>query len=385
MPDYATVLIGLYAAALAADLYLRSRRPPFMTSLAPSPPDTSPPAKVSIIVPARNAEGTIRDCLDSLISLEYSEKQVIVVEGGSSDRTRDVLNSFGDKITVLDEGPLPPGWVGKSWACHRGYLSSDGAYLLFTDADTVHSPSSLQAAVSWMRSDGVDVLSLTWRPVLKTRWERTVLPVMFAAVNDLARREKVNDDSSKYAWGVGEYIIFSRESYEGVGGHEAIRDRIDEDVNLATLARRKGKRVRTLDGSSSVSATMYDSFSSLFGGLTRNFYGMAKRSWGNLGYLLAASLFRFLLPFVVLLFGVATLAAGQGWSVFVACCVAAAIPWIGAVGLSRQLRSGGGSAVLLPVASLVLVLILLDAAVRAGTGIGVSWKGRAYSGGPANG
>lgn len=380
MTDYLSPLVAIYALLLGADLLVRARSPTLLHTLRPSPPGAGKNPKVSIIVPARNAERTVRGCVTSLLSLDYSPKEVIFVEGGSSDRTREILASFGPEITLVDEGPLPPGWVGKSWACHRGYLAADGDYLLFTDSDTLHSPWSLAAAVSYARAEGIGMLSLSPRTLMRTAWERVILPVAFMVFNDLARRRRVNVDTSKYAWGIGTYLLLRKEDYAKFGGHEAARDKIDEDVWLATLARKNGIKVRLADGSACLSTSMYDSLPSMFEGLTRNFYGMARRSWSEVWYALGATLFRFFLPFAVLGLGVAGLLNGQWWPISILSPFVAALAYAGAISFASKLGSGTAYALLLPLSSLVLIVILLDAMLRAGSGIGVSWKERRYVG-----
>lgn len=380
MIDFVSALLGAYALLLGADLALLSRRPPLLEPLAGSSPLPSPPPRVSIVVPARNSERTVKACVDSLLSVGYEPTQVVVVEGGSSDGTKAILGSYGPRITLVEEGPLPSGWVGKNWACHRGYLASDGDYLLFTDSDTVHSPGSLATAVSYAEAGGIGMLSLGPRARMLTKWERAVLPVEFMVLDALARHERVNEDSSKYAWGIGTFMLFRRGVYESAGGHEAVRDKIDEDVRLATLARSRGVKVRTLDGSAIISTSMYDSFASLFEGLTRNTYGMAKRSWRNAFYALGAALFRYFLPFVALGVGVALLDLGE-WVPAVLSGALAALAYAGASSFVRKLRSGTAYSALLPASSLLVVVILVVAMVRAASGAGVRWKGRVFGAG----
>src|SRR5262245_12419424 len=74
--------------------------------------------KVTIVLPVRNQFSTLDSCLKSLVNLDYSNKQIIVVEGDSTDGTKQILQNYADGISLVQEEPLPEGWVGKSWACH---------------------------------------------------------------------------------------------------------------------------------------------------------------------------------------------------------------------------------------------------------------------------
>src|SRR2546430_17055076 len=108
---------------------------------------------VSIILPVRNQARTVRDCVRSLVGLEYPKREIIVVDGGSTDGTMGLVQRFAHEITLVDEEPLPVGWVGKNWACHLGYKKSRGGLLLFTDGDSVRAQASLARSVNYLQAE----------------------------------------------------------------------------------------------------------------------------------------------------------------------------------------------------------------------------------------
>src|SRR5437867_9440730 len=105
---------------------------------------------VSIILPVRNQANTASECVTSLVGLDYPVKEIIVVDGNSTDGTQDILRRFNGKIKLVKEGPLPQDWVGKNWACHLGYQLAAGDLLLFTDGDSIHSQDSLAKTVNYL-------------------------------------------------------------------------------------------------------------------------------------------------------------------------------------------------------------------------------------------
>src|SRR5690348_11277673 len=109
----------------------------------PALPESSAPAPsnftVSIILPVRNQANTVSECVTSLVELDFPRKEIIVVDGNSTDGTREILSSFDGEIRIVSEDPLPSGWVGKNWACHIGYQHAKGDLLMFTDGDSIHS------------------------------------------------------------------------------------------------------------------------------------------------------------------------------------------------------------------------------------------------------
>src|SRR5574337_412295 len=106
----------------------------------------SAPPEVSVIVPARNEEACLGRCLESLLSQEGVTFEVLVVDDGSTDRTREIAQRVHG-VFVLGADPLPPGWSGKSNALITGTRHARGRWLLFTDADTVHLPGSLRRSL----------------------------------------------------------------------------------------------------------------------------------------------------------------------------------------------------------------------------------------------
>src|SRR4051794_37359079 len=106
--------------------------------------------KVSIILPARNEEKYIAKCLDSLINQDYPNFEIIAVNDSSTDGTGAIMQQYAAKdprILVVHAKSKPEGWAGKNWACFQGYLRARGDLLLFTDADTVHLPSTMSLSI----------------------------------------------------------------------------------------------------------------------------------------------------------------------------------------------------------------------------------------------
>ena len=147
------------------------------------PPEVSTP-EVSIIVPARNEEASLGDCLQSLTAQTGVAFEIIVVDDGSTDRTREIAESFAG-VRIISPGPLPAGWTGKNNAVVAGAREARGSWLLFTDADTVHGLGSLARALAEAKENKAEMLSYSPEQIAVTFWEMAVLPVVFA---ELARQ-----------------------------------------------------------------------------------------------------------------------------------------------------------------------------------------------------
>jgi glycosyltransferase involved in cell wall biosynthesis len=230
--------------------------------------EASAPA-VSVIVPARNEEECLWACLDSLVGQGGVSFEIVVVDDGSTDRTREIAESFAG-VRVVDAGPLPAGWSGKNNALTAGARLARGEWLLFTDADTVHCAGSLAGALAEARAQGAALLSYSPEQEVHGFWERAVMPVIFAELAGRYRPAEVSDPASNVAAANGQYILVLRSAYEAVGGHAAIAGDLLEDVALARAVKRSGRKIFFRFGGDAVRTRMYRSFGQMREGWTKN-------------------------------------------------------------------------------------------------------------------
>jgi len=235
---------------------------------------------VSIIVPARNEETSLGECLRSLVSQMGVKHEIIVVDDGSSDRTREIAESFAG-VKVMAAPPLLPGWTGKNNAVAAGAAVARGEWLLFTDADTIHLPESLARAVAEAKDERADLLSYSPEQVVITPVERTVMPVVFAELAAQYPPEKVRDRNSGIVAANGQYILVRRAAYEATGGHAAVAREILEDVALAKAFRRAGFQVNFRYGADAVRTRMYRNWAQLRDGWTKNLALLFPRARGR--------------------------------------------------------------------------------------------------------
>ena len=238
--------------------------------MAATETDAQRPA-VSVIIPARNEEASLGDCLQSLVTQTGVASEIIVVDDHSTDRTREIAQSFPkEQVRVIEAGPLPAAWTGKNNAVTTGARQARGEWLLFTDADTVHIPGSLARALTEAEENHADLLSYSPEQIAITFWEMATLPVVFA---ELARQyppSVVSDPASPIAAANGQFILIRREAYDAVGGHVAIAGEILEDVALARAVKRSGRKIRFRYAPDAVRTRMYRNYSQLRDGWTKN-------------------------------------------------------------------------------------------------------------------
>ena len=155
-----------------------------------------------MLVPARNEERNVGACLALLSAQAWPNLEIIAVDDGSTDGTPAILADAArrdPRVRVLRVDGPPAGWTGKSFALDAGVSIARGAWLCFTDADTVHAPESIARAVGFAERQGVALLSLTSRQLTRSFWERVVQPVVFGLLDQWFPLTAVNDPASPVA------------------------------------------------------------------------------------------------------------------------------------------------------------------------------------------
>ncbi len=239
-------------------------------------PSTTPP-KLAVIVPARDEAANIARCLESLAAQAYPPDRltIIVVDDHSSDDTRQIANRIAaahENLKVIASPPLPPGWIGKSHACWIGAEAapSDAEWLCFLDADMRTAPELMGCAVETAESQRLDLLSLAPHHELGSFAERLMIPCGLYCLSFCRDLRRVQSAQSMDATVTGQFMLTKSEAYKAVGGHASIKTEICEDVALARLMKRAGRRVELWDGRRLLSTRMYTGWDTLWPGLAKN-------------------------------------------------------------------------------------------------------------------
>lgn len=340
----------------------------------PAAPGRRGGARVSAIIAARNEEEELPGCLDGLLAQTYPNLEVLVVDGGSTDRTREVARARAPRVRLIEEPPLPEGWVGKNWACDVGYRASSGEWLLFLDADVRCQRAAVEATVALAESEGADLATLAPRVEMLGVWEKVVLPFYIQMVLTYFRTPRVNRDRSSAAMANGQYFLTRRSAYAAVGGHEAVRGAILEDVQLARRFRAAGRRLRVAWAPELVVTRMYRDRHEMAEGLLKNIHGVRFSALRQLGFLVGL-VGLFWLPLLVLpvglLLGSVSVAVMGGFLV---------LALFGKhVVFSRAARAPAAYGLLYPVAVGFYVVLVARSLYRGLAGRPLLWKGRSYA------
>ena len=266
-----------WLAPFAGLFRLADNRP----NLSDVPPLEGPP--VSVVIPARNEASTIETVARSVLASSYPRLELIVVDDRSTDGTAAIVERLAaqdPRVRLVQGTPLPDGWYGKPWACAQGARAATHGLLLFTDADTRHEPELLGRAVGALALERADLVTVSPRQRCVTFWERLIMPQIWLLLGLRYHPRRVNRARrERDVIANGQFILTTREAYEAVGTHAAVRREIAEDLALAQAYLERGRRLHFAFAERLMETRMYQGLPQLVEGWSKNVYLGGRRSF----------------------------------------------------------------------------------------------------------
>jgi glycosyltransferase involved in cell wall biosynthesis/cbb3-type cytochrome oxidase subunit 3 len=342
-----------------------------------------PIPSVSAIVPARNEQASIGACVESLAT-QREIGEILVVDDQSTDNTAEVVRQETLKwpqVRLLQSQGLPAGWVGKNYAVWLGAQDAKSKWLLFTDADAVHSENAAATALTIAAKNDAVMVSFSPEQVMETWYEKSLIPYIYCRLARKYSFDDVNEPGSEAAAANGQFVMIQRDAYEAVGGHASVASEVLEDVALAKRVKQAGYRIWFTGGKGIVGVRMYRSFGAMWEGWAKNLYplmGGTPRAADN-------EILRALLPVG------ASFAAGiLGWAITTSCLAGLAVLVVFLVGMTisyyRELRRNQfeGSLARYGIFGRTLFAGVLWVSYRSHKKGTLKWKGREYPVGTPN-
>lgn len=349
------------------------------------PTDQLPPSQplplISILIPARNEANNIVTCVESLLTQNYPSIEIIVLDDQSEDDTGRLVTEIAQRdprVQLIRGTALPVGWMGKCWACHQLYQVSKGEYLLFTDADTRFAPQAITAAINYTISTQADLLSLLPRQLAEVASVKLMIPLLYFILYTLlpgALLQRSSDPSISAA--IGQFLLFRRDSYKLIGGHQALANSIVEDLDFARAIKKAKLKLVLADGNRLLQCRMYNSLAEVWSGFTKNFYASFSYSIVKLGGFILFNSLLYLLPLLLLLMLIKSneLLSQRGQLILASQLI---LPYLIRLLLARRHTSNPLALILHPFAIGIMILIAGNSIYRIVSGRGVDWKGRSY-------
>jgi hopene-associated glycosyltransferase HpnB len=338
--------------------------------LPPAQPQDYP--DVDIIVPARDEAHTIGPVIGSLLAQDYRGKfRVILVDDNSTDGTA-ALAGTAAKLTVITLQSKPVEWSGKLWALSQGVVASHAPVLLFTDADIVHDPRHLSSLVAKLLQSRADMVSEMVRLNCTSLAERALVPAFVYFFQMLYPFSRVNDPSSSVAAAAGGTVLIRREALQRIGGIDAIKNSLIDDVALAKSVKRSGT---IFLGHSGLAASIrpYANVADIWQMISRTAFTQLRYSPALLALTLLGLTLVWLVPATAVLFL-------HGWP-FAFGLVAFGLSVISYMPTLSRYRRNRLWALALPLIALFYMAATFGSALNYWRGQGARWKSRAYGSG----
>ena len=271
----------------------------------PEPPRVT--EAVTVCVPARNEAENIERCLRAIVGTQQVDKlQLLVLDDCSTDATaaiaEEVLRSINDGLVIAGVA-VPDGWIGKPHACEQLRRVANGTVLVFVDADVVVEPHAVASAVELLRRLELAMVSPYPRQEAITPAERLVQPLLqwlWLTFLPLRLSERTRPVSMTAA--NGQFMVLDANALASIEGFSAVRNRVLDDVELARVLKRSGRRVVVADGTALATCRMYASWPSLRDGYTKNLWAGTGSPTGAVGIALLLTV-AYLVPPVAVLTG----------------------------------------------------------------------------------
>ena len=365
---------GLALAALYAALTLLN----LAIFRAPHPPRPDDPLpRVSILIPARDEEANIAAALRGALAQESAAVEVIVLDDGSTDATADIVRRHAERdprVRLVRGADLPSGWNGKQHACHQLARMASHPLLLFVDADVRLEADALARMASYMEGRRLDLVSGFPRQITGTLGEKIAIPqILVVLLGYLPFPFARLLPAPGLAAGCGQLMLVRAEAYRAAGGHAAFRDRMHDGLNLPRNVRASGGRTDILDATPIASCRMYDNWSDIWSGFSKNATeGMARPVALPVWTVLLGG--GHVLPWLTLMLG---LLADAGPAVALSTLAIIAV-LLARLALALVARQPLISVLLHPVGVIVTLAIQWSALMGARRGQQAVWRGRTY-------
>jgi cellulose synthase/poly-beta-1,6-N-acetylglucosamine synthase-like glycosyltransferase len=344
------------------------------------------PPMISVLVAAKDEAANIEACVRTMLQQDYPNFEMIVCNDRSADDTPAIVERIAredPRLRLVSIEQLPEGWCGKNNAMQTGIAASSGEWICMTDADCRQiSRRTLSVAMRYALDTRADMLSVL--PVLEMRgfWENVVQPVCSGLMMVWFHPDSVNDPTKPHAYANGAFILMRRSAYEAIGTHEAVKDRVNEDMHMAARVKRAGLNLRVVRGGGLYKVRMYTSLRQILHGWGRIFYGTfctLRRLTLSLVVLIVMGLLPYAAAGLGLALAAAEPAGGAWWLACGIAGVAAAAMQISVIfRFYRLIAAKPALAWSYPLGSIITMICLFIGMSKLRRGAGITWRGTRY-------
>jgi chlorobactene glucosyltransferase len=336
---------------------------------------------VSIVVPAHNEERVIDKCATALRKQSHKNIQIIFVLDRCTDNTLEILQRHADedvRVCIIENQHCPDDWAGKCNAAKLGSEKATGEWLIFTDADTQFDEELVRCAVASAIKREASLLSILSTLTISKAFERVAQPIASTFLVRQYPVDRVNRKRNPRPFANGQFLLFSREIYEQIGGHDAVKDDLLEDIAFANyIGHRNLGRVQLLFADGLLKCSMYPTYEAFKTGWKRIYIEASAR---NVSRLMRSALLAIIVGVILPAVSIAGIFIGIEWSTLlmwlsvsslIACILT--ICWLYKINNAPMFF-----AVFAPIGSVIVAKLFIESALMLKSRTPICWGGREY-------
>jgi len=253
---------------------------------------------LSIIKPACNEGIGLDEAMASVLLSDYPFLEIILVDDRSTDDTplkADQWAQLDSRVKVIHLRELPEGWLGKVHALYQGVKTSQGDWILFSDADVHLNRDTLKRAVSWAESQKLDFVGVLPQCLSSGYWVDSMVSVVMRTLSVGTRIWEIENPQSRASMGVGAFNLVRRRSFDKTPGFEWLKLEVADDAGLGLMMKQSGAHCSIANGRGLVTLHWYHSVNEFIIGLEKGGFaniGMYShlRLWGMILVMLVLEL-----------------------------------------------------------------------------------------------
>ena len=374
MHTFITWLLGAVALlwiAEAIDIGIGVPSMPSINDVKPLEDSECP--SVSVLFAARDEAEKMPHALQTFLTLDYPNYELIAVDDRSEDASGEILAKAAGvdaRLRPVRIDTLPAGWLGKPHALQQAYEHSTGEWLVFTDADVHFAPDLLRRVIAVANAKKWDHMTLLGRAKMFTFGEKIAMTFFGLAMLVGTRPWRTSNPRSRVYTGVGAFQMVRRSAYEKLGTHRRLAMEVVDDMKLGKLAKQAGVRSGVATAGDAVSVHWHAGVGNMIRGTTKNFFATS-------GYKLWITSLQVSGLLLTCVFPVLALPFVHGWARIFA-TIAVAVPLIAEIGVTIEASTPVFYAFTYPIGALIFAWMLTNSTIVTLRQGGVVWRGTFY-------
>ncbi|NIK11395.1 glycosyltransferase [Alkalibacillus almallahensis] len=366
------IVLMIVVMALALQLLFVLQNMYFFPKMGGLKADEDITTSISILIPARNEEGNIRACVESIMAQTVQPIEVLILDDHSTDNTASILESLQQqypRLSYWQGASLPEDWKGKVFACHQLSEQAQGDWLLYLDADVRLDQEAIAALEPHLAKQKRGMISGFPKQIVKTQLERLLVTMMqFVILCHLPVRQIKQSSDARFAAAHGGFVAINRKTYDQIGGHEAIKDAMVDDMALMKRVKDAEAPAQLLKIDDYVWMRMYHDASDVWQGYMKNIFTGLNRNYLLMFALICLYTMLYLIPVVTLWI------SGLHLLSLISLVLAAITK--GLIDVWSGVKPWHG--LLISVSAALLIMLLVQSAWKSVRKHGYVWKGRRY-------